>query len=98
MGVPLVPRKLKSGSDGTVVWAGSYHEDATFPINPYYMFANELTIRSTILAPYVFPRALKLLSKLDLEPMISQIVPLDDIAKALGGRKNSTAIKILVKP
>ena len=70
----------------------------TFPFNPYYLFANELTVRSTMLAPYVFPRALKLLSKLDLEPMISEIVPLEDIAKALAGRKTSTAIKILVKP
>ncbi|NLO28610.1 MAG: alcohol dehydrogenase catalytic domain-containing protein [Actinobacteria bacterium] len=84
--------------DGTIVWAGSYHEDATFPINPYYMFANELTIRSTILAPFVFPRALKLLAKLDLEPMITQIVPLADIATALAARKTSTDIKILVKP
>jgi 2-desacetyl-2-hydroxyethyl bacteriochlorophyllide A dehydrogenase len=84
--------------DGTIVWAGSYHEDATFPINPCYMFFNELTIRSTILAPYVFPRALKLLSKLDLEPMITEIVPLENIAGALAGRKTSTAIKILVKP
>jgi (R,R)-butanediol dehydrogenase/meso-butanediol dehydrogenase/diacetyl reductase len=83
---------------GTVVWAGAYHEDATFPINPFYMFANELTIRSTVLAPYVFPRSLMLLSKLDLEPMITQIVPLEDIAQALAGRRNSTDIKILVKP
>ncbi len=80
------------------MWAGSYHEDATFPINPYYMFANELTIRSTILAPYVFPRSLKLLSKLDLEPMVTQIVPLEDIAKALASRKTSKDIKILVRP
>jgi 2-desacetyl-2-hydroxyethyl bacteriochlorophyllide A dehydrogenase len=84
--------------DGTIVWAGSYHEDATFPINPCYMFSNELTIRSTILAPYVFPRALKLLSKLDLDQMITEIVPLENIATALAGRKTSTAIKILVKP
>ncbi len=84
--------------DGTVVWAGAYHEDATFPLNPYYMFSNELTIRSTILAPYVFPRSLKLLSKLDLDPMITQIVPLEEVSKALGSRKTSTDIKILVKP
>lgn len=83
---------------GTVVWVGVYHEDAEIPVNPYYLFANELTIRSSILAPYVFPRALKLLSKLDLDPMITEIVPLEDIAKALAGRKTSTAIKILVKP
>lgn len=83
---------------GTVVWVGVYPEEAEVPVNPYGLFANELTIRSSILAPFVFPRALKLLSKLELEPMISEIVPLADIAKALAGRKTSTAIKILVKP
>jgi len=81
-----------------VVWVGVYHEDAVLPIKPYYMFAHELTIRSSILAPYMFPRAVKLLSKLDLEPMMSEVVPLADIAKALGGRKTSKAVKILVKP
>jgi L-iditol 2-dehydrogenase len=83
---------------GTVVWVGVYPEDATIPINPYHMYANELTVRSTIVSPYVFPRGLKLLSKLDLEPMISEVVPLADIARALAGRKSSPAIKILVKP
>jgi (R,R)-butanediol dehydrogenase/meso-butanediol dehydrogenase/diacetyl reductase/L-iditol 2-dehydrogenase len=83
---------------GTVVWAGSYHEDASVPVRPFQLFGNELTVRATILAPYVFPRALKLLAKLDLEPMVTQIVPLADIAKALASRKTSTDIKILVKP
>jgi (R,R)-butanediol dehydrogenase / meso-butanediol dehydrogenase / diacetyl reductase len=84
--------------DGTVVWAGAYHEDAAIPVRPFQLFGRELTVRATILAPYVFPRALNLLSKLDLEPMITQIVPLDDIATALAARKTSTDIKILVKP
>jgi len=83
---------------GTIVWVGVYHEDATFPIRPYQLFESELTIRSTTLAPYGFERSLKMLSKLDLEPMITKIVPLADIAEALAGRKNSTDIKILVKP
>jgi 2-desacetyl-2-hydroxyethyl bacteriochlorophyllide A dehydrogenase len=97
--ISAVPQTIGlAEKDGTIVWAGAYHEDATFPLNPYYMFANELTIRSTILAPYVFPRSLKLLSKLDLEPMVTQIVPLEDVAKALGSRKTSKDIKILVKP
>jgi len=83
---------------GTIVWAGVYPEEAEFPFNPYYMFANELTVRSTTLAPYAFPRAVKLLSKLDLDPLLSEIVPLENIAQALAGRKNSTAVKILIKP
>ncbi len=97
--ISAVPKTIGlADKDGTVVWAGAYHEDATIPLSPYQMFASELTIRSTILAPYVFPRSLKLLSKLDLEPMITQIVPLEDIAKALASRKTSTDIKILVRP
>ena len=83
---------------GTIVWAGVYPEEAELGIAPFYLFANELTLRSTTLAPYLFPRGVKLLSKLDLDPLLSEIVPLDDIAKALAGRKNSTAVKILVKP
>jgi L-iditol 2-dehydrogenase len=83
---------------GTVVWAGVYPEEAEIGIKPYLLFANELTLRSTTLAPYVFPRAVKLLSKLNLDPLISEIVPLDDIAKALAGRKTSTAVKILIRP
>jgi (R,R)-butanediol dehydrogenase / meso-butanediol dehydrogenase / diacetyl reductase len=84
--------------NATIVWAGAYHEDATIPLAPFQLFASELTIRATILAPYVFPRSLKLLSKLDLEPMITQVVPLEEIGKALAARKTSTDIKILVKP
>lgn len=83
---------------GTVVWAGVYPEEAEIPFNPFYLFANELTVRATTLAPYMFPRGVKLLSKLDLDSLLSEIVPLEDIAKALAGRKTSTAVKILVKP
>ena len=83
---------------GTVVWAGVYPEEAEIAVKPYHLFANELTLRSTTLAPYVFPRAVKLLSKLELDPLISEIVPLGGIAKALAGRKTSTAVKILIKP
>ena len=83
---------------GTVVWAGVYPEEAELAVTPYYLFANELTLRSTTLAPYLFPRAVKLLSKLDLDPLLSEIVPLEEIDRALAGRKTSTAVKILVKP
>jgi (R,R)-butanediol dehydrogenase/meso-butanediol dehydrogenase/diacetyl reductase len=83
---------------GTIVWAGVYPEEAELALKPFHLFANELTLRSTTLAPYLFPRGVKLLSKLDLDPLLSEICPLDDIDRALAGRKTSTAIKILVRP
>ncbi len=97
--IKAVPATLDlAAKHGTIAWAGAYHEGATVPVRPFQLFGSELTVRTTMLAPYVFPRSLNLLSKLDLEPMITQIVPLDDIAKALASRKTSTDIKILVKP
>ena len=54
---------------GTVVWAGVVPRGGRRSRSTLTSCSrNELTVRSTILAPYVFPRALKLLSKLDLEP------------------------------
>jgi threonine dehydrogenase-like Zn-dependent dehydrogenase len=67
-------------------------------VDPYYQLVNELMTRGSLLAPYVYPRALQLLSKLRLEEMITRIVPLEDIGQALASRKASAEIKILVQP
>jgi (R,R)-butanediol dehydrogenase/meso-butanediol dehydrogenase/diacetyl reductase/L-iditol 2-dehydrogenase len=67
---------------GTVVWAAVYAYDKEISINPFYMYANELTIRSVFIAPYAFPRALALLPKLELDSLITDIYPLEKIQEA----------------
>jgi (R,R)-butanediol dehydrogenase / meso-butanediol dehydrogenase / diacetyl reductase len=83
---------------GTIVWAAVYPADAEISVNPFYMYSNELTIRSVRVAPYSFPRAVNLLAKLDLQPLITDIVFLQDIDKGFALHKNGKSIKILVKP
>ena len=83
---------------GTVLWVGIYPKGSEISIPPTHMFEEELTLRSTKLSPYTFHRAVALLPKLDLKPIISDIIPLKDIARAFEIHKKGQAVKILIKP
>ena len=75
-----------------------YGKDVEIGVSPFTMYAKELTITSTFVSPYSFPRSVNLLSKLELQPLITDIVPLNDIAKAFELHKGGKSIKILIKP
>ncbi len=83
---------------GTIVWAAVYPKDEEIGVPAFYMYAKELTIRSVFVSPYCFPRAFNLLPKLELKPLITDIVPLKDIRKAFELHKKGKSIKILVQP
>jgi len=83
---------------GTVLWFAVYPADSEIGVPPYHMYFKELTIRSIIMSPYTFPRAVAMLPKLELKPLISEIIPLDDISKAFAIHKKGKAAKILIKP
>ena len=82
----------------TILWAAVYGKDVEIGVSPFIMYAKELTITSTFVSPYCFPRSVNLLSKLELQPLITDIVPLKDIAKAFELHKGGKSIKILIKP
>ena len=82
----------------TILWAAVYGKDVEISVSPFLLYAKELTITSTFVSPYSFPRALSLLSKLELEPLITDIVPLAEIRRAFELHKSGKAIKILVQP
>jgi len=83
---------------GTILWYAVCPPGGEIGIPPYYLYSKELTIRSVILSPYTFPRAVSLLSKLQLKPLISDIVHLDEINKGFDLCRAVKAIKVLVKP
>lgn len=87
-----------AGNGGTILWAAVYGQDVEIGVSPFLLYAKELTITSTFVSPYAFPRALSLLPKLDLEPLITDIVPLAEIRRAFELHKGGRAIKILVQP
>jgi 2-desacetyl-2-hydroxyethyl bacteriochlorophyllide A dehydrogenase len=82
---------------GTILWAAVYGKDVEIPVSPFLMYAKELTITSTFVSPYSFPRALAMLPKLELKSLITDTVPLKDIQKAFELHKKGKSIKILIK-
>lgn len=82
----------------TILWAAVYGKDVEIGVSPFLMYAKELTITSTFVSPYSFPRALNMLPKLELDALITDIVPLQDIKKAFDLHKAGKSIKILIKP
>lgn len=83
---------------GTVVLAGVYPHKGTIPFSPFDLYASELTVRSAMVSPYLFPRTVNLLSRLDVEPLISATYPLERIVDAFQNHKGGTAIKTLIQP
>lgn len=82
---------------GTIVWCAVYPADAEVGVPPFYMYQKELTIRSILVSPYSFPRAMHMLPKLNLKPLIS-IYPLTDVVKAFADLKAGRGIKIMLQP
>jgi 2-desacetyl-2-hydroxyethyl bacteriochlorophyllide A dehydrogenase len=82
---------------GTIIWAAVYAYDKEIPVNPFYMYANELSIKSVFIAPYAFPRALALLPKLSLDEIVTDIFPLEQIQAAFDKHKAGQSIKTLIK-
>jgi 2-desacetyl-2-hydroxyethyl bacteriochlorophyllide A dehydrogenase len=83
---------------GTILWAAVYGKDVEIGVPPFLIYAKELTITSTFVSPYSFPRALAILPKLELKSLITDIIPLKDIQKAFELHKTGRPIKILIKP
>ncbi len=82
---------------GTVVWAAMYPNEAEVVVSPSFMYSRELKIHAVRVSPYSFPRALQLLSKLDLKPLIS-VRNLDDAAQAFADLRVGKGVKILLRP
>jgi (R,R)-butanediol dehydrogenase/meso-butanediol dehydrogenase/diacetyl reductase len=84
-------------SCGTIVWCAVYPRDAEVGVPPFYMYQKELTIRSILVSPYSFHRAMHMLPKLNLKPLIS-VYPLKDVVKAFEAHKAGKGIKIMLQP
>jgi 2-desacetyl-2-hydroxyethyl bacteriochlorophyllide A dehydrogenase len=83
---------------GTVLWAAVYRAGEEMSISPFQIMVNEISIHANFVSPYTFPRALALLPKLQLKPLITDIVPLADVNRAFKIHEEGKAIKILIKP
>jgi (R,R)-butanediol dehydrogenase/meso-butanediol dehydrogenase/diacetyl reductase/L-iditol 2-dehydrogenase len=70
--------------------------DLTIPVSLFMLYFKELTIKGVFFSPYCFPRAINMLSKLDLESLITHRLPLERAAEAFDLYETGEPIKIAI--
>ncbi len=82
----------------TVVYGAMYPHDFEMPLNlSEYMFLKELTITGAFVSPYTFPRALQLLSQLDLTELTRAVFDLDDAVEAFAVHVSGVHPKVVIR-
>jgi (R,R)-butanediol dehydrogenase/meso-butanediol dehydrogenase/diacetyl reductase len=82
---------------GTMNFFAVYPMDYMFPFHLATGYFKEITLRSTFFYPYLIPRALAMLPRLQLKPLISKVFDLKDGVAAFEANKDKENIKILIK-
>ncbi len=83
---------------GTVVLVGVAPPTAELTIRPYEIYERELTIRGSFIRSNTFQRAVQLLGRLDLAPLISHRFALPQVAEAIANVRERRGLKTLVHP
>ncbi|MEW1980469.1 zinc-binding dehydrogenase [Citricoccus sp. NPDC079358] len=83
---------------GTVVYGAMYPEDYELPLNlSDYLYRKELTLTGVFVSPYTFPRAVRLLAELDLEPFLQSVFDLEDASEAFETHVSGEHPKVVIR-
>lgn len=85
---------------GKIVLFGVNKPDTNVPFSPYQVFRKEITILGTVLSGNAFPRTLNLIAsgKLQVEPLITHVLPLSQLKEAIGMHERQEGVKLLIAP
>ena len=83
---------------GRVVLMGVTPRFTEIGIRPYEVYQKELTLKASFMRGFSFPKAVDLLPKLSLEPLITHHYPLRNIHQALEFHQSREGVKILIDP
>ncbi|RSL31457.1 alcohol dehydrogenase [Salibacterium salarium] len=83
---------------GTVLYIAMFPQSYEMPLNLYEKcYLQELTITGIFVAPYSFPRALQMLSELNLKPFIQKVFPLNQAEEAFDAHVSGKYPKVLIQ-
>lgn len=88
-----------AGKGATVMYFGLAGPDAEIPVKPDDIFKKELKLTSSFINPYTFERAIAVLEsgKIDVESIITNIVPLDEIADVFTKDEYRRSGKVMIQ-
>ncbi len=81
-----------------IVLVGVNPPGAEIKLQPYDLYARELTITASYMRPYSFGRALRWLGKLNLRPILGPDYGLESTLEAIHALRDKVGIKPLVRP
>jgi (R,R)-butanediol dehydrogenase/meso-butanediol dehydrogenase/diacetyl reductase/L-iditol 2-dehydrogenase len=98
-GILAIARQLilLAECSGTVVWVATYQGNKDIGVPISYVHVKEITIKNVVPSPYADYKALKMLSTLNLKPLMT-VFPLKDALKAFETHKTGKDVKILLQP
>lgn len=88
-----------AGKGATIMYFGLAAPEESFPIKPDDIFKKELRITSSYINPYTFERAVQVLESgtIELESLITNVVPLDQIADVFTKPEYRRTGKVMIK-
>jgi (R,R)-butanediol dehydrogenase/meso-butanediol dehydrogenase/diacetyl reductase/L-iditol 2-dehydrogenase len=82
---------------GTLMYGAMYPTDYEMPLNLYtYLYRNDLTITGLFLSPHTFPRSVQLLTRMDFEPFLEAVYPLERIGEAFDCHMSGKYPKVII--
>lgn len=83
---------------GMVVYGAMYPAEFEMPLNlSDYLYLKELTLTGVFVSPYVFPRAVQLLPRLQLAEFTRAVFPLEDAAEAFRVHLTGEFAKVIIR-
>jgi 2-desacetyl-2-hydroxyethyl bacteriochlorophyllide A dehydrogenase len=85
-------------SRGRLVIVSTFGSDTEISLSPALLLEREITVVGSLSTSYSFPRALELLSRVQVDGLITASEPLSDIARVYRDHLAGNYIRALVKP
>jgi len=85
------------GRGGTLVYFSLYGPDFKYPLDLLQLFFKEATVRGVFQSPYLFPRSVALLPKLNLQPLLAVKYPMAQAVEAYEAQKSGEHVKIMLE-
>jgi (R,R)-butanediol dehydrogenase / meso-butanediol dehydrogenase / diacetyl reductase len=82
---------------GRIIYFSVFPADYELPVNLQKLYDQEAGILTVMASPYLFPRGVATLAKLDMEAIVGAVYPLDEAPAAFEAHKQSLHPKILLK-
>lgn len=82
---------------GTIMYFAVYPVDYELPLNLFNLYMKEGKIKTAYTTPSIFPRAINLIPRMDMEHIIGTVFPLENIQDAIEAFRKSIYPKILIK-